>query len=161
MKKIQPPFRPTIKNAFDVSNFDEEFTSEAPVSKNWSFLNWNFYFELGLDAAAGTARCLDGGKPRKIPPVRLHSSALTNRLTYYHRLIFNLFFKYKLSCTNRPRIHLKINVDFSRHLFPFHLFSYHFTRGTEKSDTPLRMKMRIGPLNGVPSPLHSASNYVP
>ncbi|XP_057713382.1 serine/threonine-protein kinase N2 isoform X2 [Corythoichthys intestinalis] len=30
-KKVKPPFVPTILGANDVSNFDEEFTSEAPV----------------------------------------------------------------------------------------------------------------------------------
>ncbi|KAI4901941.1 hypothetical protein NFI96_021240 [Prochilodus magdalenae] len=30
-KKIQPPFVPTIKDREDVSNFDDEFTSEAPI----------------------------------------------------------------------------------------------------------------------------------
>lgn len=30
-KKIQPPFVPTIKGSEDVSNFDDEFTSEAPI----------------------------------------------------------------------------------------------------------------------------------
>ncbi|XP_072547414.1 serine/threonine-protein kinase N2 [Salminus brasiliensis] len=30
-KKVKPPFVPTIQSSSDVSNFDEEFTSEAPV----------------------------------------------------------------------------------------------------------------------------------
>ncbi|ORX49798.1 kinase-like protein [Hesseltinella vesiculosa] len=30
-KKLQPPFKPSVENAFDTSNFDEEFTSEAPL----------------------------------------------------------------------------------------------------------------------------------
>uniref|UniRef100_A0A4W4FSX6 protein kinase C n=1 Tax=Electrophorus electricus TaxID=8005 RepID=A0A4W4FSX6_ELEEL len=30
-KKIRPPFVPTLKGCDDVSNFDEEFTSEAPI----------------------------------------------------------------------------------------------------------------------------------
>lgn len=30
-KKIPPPFRPTIKGSYDVSNFDEEFTAEQPI----------------------------------------------------------------------------------------------------------------------------------
>jgi len=30
-KKVKPPFVPTIKGASDVSNFDDEFTSEAPI----------------------------------------------------------------------------------------------------------------------------------
>ncbi|GAA6067032.1 serine/threonine-protein kinase N2 [Tachysurus ichikawai] len=30
-KKVKPPFVPTIQGASDVSNFDDEFTSEAPV----------------------------------------------------------------------------------------------------------------------------------
>lgn len=30
-KKIRPPFEPTIKGSEDVSNFDDEFTSEAPI----------------------------------------------------------------------------------------------------------------------------------
>ncbi|KAK1796795.1 hypothetical protein P4O66_009814 [Electrophorus voltai] len=30
-KKIRPPFVPTLKGRDDVSNFDEEFTSEAPI----------------------------------------------------------------------------------------------------------------------------------
>ncbi|XP_025111624.1 serine/threonine-protein kinase N2-like isoform X3 [Pomacea canaliculata] len=30
-KKVKPPFVPTVKNMEDVSNFDEEFTSERPV----------------------------------------------------------------------------------------------------------------------------------
>lgn len=30
-KKIRPPFIPTIKGREDVSNFDDEFTSEAPI----------------------------------------------------------------------------------------------------------------------------------
>uniref|UniRef100_A0A3P9K1P0 protein kinase C n=3 Tax=Oryzias TaxID=8089 RepID=A0A3P9K1P0_ORYLA len=30
-KKVKPPFVPTIQDANDVSNFDEEFTSEAPI----------------------------------------------------------------------------------------------------------------------------------
>ncbi|TIA90968.1 hypothetical protein E3P99_01300 [Wallemia hederae] len=29
-KKIQPPFKPAVASAIDTSNFDEEFTSEAP-----------------------------------------------------------------------------------------------------------------------------------
>ncbi|KAI9183929.1 Serine/threonine-protein kinase [Blastocladiella emersonii ATCC 22665] len=29
-KKITPPFKPAVENAFDTSNFDEEFTSEVP-----------------------------------------------------------------------------------------------------------------------------------
>ncbi|XP_050406915.1 serine/threonine-protein kinase N2 isoform X1 [Patella vulgata] len=31
MKKVKPPFVPTVKNSEDVSNFDEEFTAERPV----------------------------------------------------------------------------------------------------------------------------------
>lgn len=31
MKKVKPPFVPTVRNAEDVSNFDEEFTQEAPL----------------------------------------------------------------------------------------------------------------------------------
>ncbi|KAI8074668.1 kinase-like domain-containing protein [Gongronella butleri] len=30
-KKVQPPFKPSVENAFDTTNFDEEFTSEAPL----------------------------------------------------------------------------------------------------------------------------------
>lgn len=30
-KKVKPPFVPTIQSSSDVSNFDDEFTSEAPV----------------------------------------------------------------------------------------------------------------------------------
>uniref|UniRef100_A0AAR2LUE7 protein kinase C n=1 Tax=Pygocentrus nattereri TaxID=42514 RepID=A0AAR2LUE7_PYGNA len=30
-KKVKPPFMPTVQSSSDVSNFDEEFTSEAPV----------------------------------------------------------------------------------------------------------------------------------
>lgn len=30
-RKVKPPFQPTIQDREDVSNFDEEFTSEAPV----------------------------------------------------------------------------------------------------------------------------------
>ncbi|KJZ79969.1 Protein kinase C-like protein [Hirsutella minnesotensis 3608] len=30
-KRVQPPFKPTIKNATDTSNFDSEFTSVTPV----------------------------------------------------------------------------------------------------------------------------------
>ncbi|KAF7223391.1 protein kinase N2 [Nothobranchius furzeri] len=30
-KKVKPPFVPTIQSSSDVSNFDEEFTSEAPI----------------------------------------------------------------------------------------------------------------------------------
>lgn len=30
-KRVQPPFRPSIKNATDTSNFDSEFTSVTPV----------------------------------------------------------------------------------------------------------------------------------
>lgn len=30
-KKVKPPFVPTIQGSSDVSNFDDEFTSEAPV----------------------------------------------------------------------------------------------------------------------------------
>ncbi|XP_016133947.1 serine/threonine-protein kinase N2-like [Sinocyclocheilus grahami] len=30
-KKVKPPFVPTIQSSIDVSNFDDEFTSEAPV----------------------------------------------------------------------------------------------------------------------------------
>ncbi|KAH8923080.1 Pkinase-domain-containing protein [Atractiella rhizophila] len=30
-KKIQPPFKPSVESAADTSNFDEEFTAEAPV----------------------------------------------------------------------------------------------------------------------------------
>ena len=46
MKRIPPPFRPTIKSAYDVSNFDEEFTSEHPVRKyncTTAFLNKNIF----------------------------------------------------------------------------------------------------------------------
>ena len=31
MRKIKPPFVPTVRSPDDVSNFDEEFTSEKPV----------------------------------------------------------------------------------------------------------------------------------
>ncbi|GIY98127.1 hypothetical protein CEXT_551271 [Caerostris extrusa] len=31
MRKIKPPFVPVVKNSEDVSNFDEEFTSERPI----------------------------------------------------------------------------------------------------------------------------------
>ena len=31
MRKVKPPFVPTVRNAEDVSNFDEEFTQEQPV----------------------------------------------------------------------------------------------------------------------------------
>lgn len=30
-KKVQPPFKPSVENAYDTTNFDEEFTSEAPL----------------------------------------------------------------------------------------------------------------------------------
>jgi len=30
-KKIQPPFKPSVESAIDTSNFDSEFTSEAPL----------------------------------------------------------------------------------------------------------------------------------
>lgn len=30
-KKIQPPFKPSVTSAIDCSNFDSEFTSEAPT----------------------------------------------------------------------------------------------------------------------------------
>lgn len=30
-KKIQPPFKPSVENPADTSNFDTEFTSEAPM----------------------------------------------------------------------------------------------------------------------------------
>lgn len=30
-KKVEPPFKPQIKNATDTSNFDQEFTSVTPV----------------------------------------------------------------------------------------------------------------------------------
>ncbi|MEQ2162195.1 hypothetical protein GOODEAATRI_017312, partial [Goodea atripinnis] len=30
-KKVKPPFVPTIQGTNDVSNFDDEFTSEAPI----------------------------------------------------------------------------------------------------------------------------------
>lgn len=30
-KQIQPPFKPAVASAIDTSNFDEEFTSEAPM----------------------------------------------------------------------------------------------------------------------------------
>lgn len=30
-RKVKPPFVPTVKSFEDVSNFDEEFTSEKPV----------------------------------------------------------------------------------------------------------------------------------
>ncbi|KAI9299943.1 kinase-like domain-containing protein, partial [Cunninghamella echinulata] len=30
-KKLQPPFKPTVENAYDTTNFDDEFTSEAPL----------------------------------------------------------------------------------------------------------------------------------
>ena len=33
MKKIQPPFRPEVAAPNDTRNFDEEFTSEDPVSR--------------------------------------------------------------------------------------------------------------------------------
>ena len=29
-RKIQPPFKPTVKSEMDVQNFDKEFTDEAP-----------------------------------------------------------------------------------------------------------------------------------
>jgi len=31
MRKIKPPFIPTVNGSEDVSNFDEEFTSEKPL----------------------------------------------------------------------------------------------------------------------------------
>lgn len=31
MRKVKPPFVPTVRGPDDVSNFDEEFTSEKPV----------------------------------------------------------------------------------------------------------------------------------
>lgn len=31
LKKIQPPFKPSVQNSSDTSNFDTEFTSEAPL----------------------------------------------------------------------------------------------------------------------------------
>ncbi|CAO3637524.1 unnamed protein product [Cunninghamella blakesleeana] len=30
-KKVQPPFKPMVENAYDTTNFDDEFTSEAPL----------------------------------------------------------------------------------------------------------------------------------
>jgi serum/glucocorticoid-regulated kinase 2 len=30
-KKLQPPFKPVVENVYDTTNFDDEFTSEAPV----------------------------------------------------------------------------------------------------------------------------------
>jgi serum/glucocorticoid-regulated kinase 2 len=30
-KKIQPPFKPSVENPADTSNFDTEFTSEPPM----------------------------------------------------------------------------------------------------------------------------------
>ena len=30
-RKIQPPFKPTVKSSYDVSNFDPEFTRDRPV----------------------------------------------------------------------------------------------------------------------------------
>ncbi|KAI8082824.1 kinase-like domain-containing protein [Halteromyces radiatus] len=30
-KKVQPPFKPLVENAYDTTNFDDEFTSEAPL----------------------------------------------------------------------------------------------------------------------------------
>uniref|UniRef100_A0A670YJS2 AGC-kinase C-terminal domain-containing protein n=2 Tax=Pseudonaja textilis TaxID=8673 RepID=A0A670YJS2_PSETE len=30
-KKVKPPFVPVIRGREDVSNFDDEFTSEAPI----------------------------------------------------------------------------------------------------------------------------------
>ncbi|KAI8342387.1 kinase-like domain-containing protein [Chlamydoabsidia padenii] len=30
-KKVQPPFKPSVENAYDTTNFDEEFTNEAPL----------------------------------------------------------------------------------------------------------------------------------
>ncbi|CAG8674411.1 13199_t:CDS:2, partial [Racocetra fulgida] len=30
LKKVQPPFKPSVESAIDTSNFDEEFTSETP-----------------------------------------------------------------------------------------------------------------------------------
>ncbi|ORZ19912.1 kinase-like domain-containing protein [Absidia repens] len=30
-KKVQPPFKPNVENAYDTTNFDDEFTSEAPL----------------------------------------------------------------------------------------------------------------------------------
>jgi hypothetical protein len=39
-KRIEPPFKPTITNATDTSNFDQEFTSVTPVltpvNSGWS-----------------------------------------------------------------------------------------------------------------------------
>ena len=29
-KKVQPPFTPSVEGAYDTTNFDEEFTCEAP-----------------------------------------------------------------------------------------------------------------------------------
>ena len=30
-RKLQPPFRPNVRGAYDVSNFDPEFTRDKPV----------------------------------------------------------------------------------------------------------------------------------
>ncbi|KAI8074016.1 kinase-like domain-containing protein [Gongronella butleri] len=30
-KKVQPPFKPHVENAYDTTNFDDEFTAEAPM----------------------------------------------------------------------------------------------------------------------------------
>jgi serum/glucocorticoid-regulated kinase 2 len=30
-KRIQPPFKPSVDSAVDVSNFDKEFTNEVPT----------------------------------------------------------------------------------------------------------------------------------
>ncbi len=30
-KEVNPPFRPVVRSRYDISNFDEEFTSEEPV----------------------------------------------------------------------------------------------------------------------------------
>ncbi|KAJ3290953.1 Serine/threonine kinase [Rhizoclosmatium sp. JEL0117] len=61
-KKVTPPWKPTLKNERDVSNFEEEFTGEKPVltvmhgklspTEQVLFDNFEFISELAMAAAA-------------------------------------------------------------------------------------------------------------
>ena len=62
-KRIPPPFKPTVKNEKDTSNFDQEFTSVTPVLtpvQSGEFdldtaLVWNFVLTLSHSAFTGYA----------------------------------------------------------------------------------------------------------
>ena len=46
MKKIQPPFRPQVESPKDTRNFDEEFTSESPVSLRFIYREYQVFKTL-------------------------------------------------------------------------------------------------------------------